>query len=465
MTGSFSSLNTALSALRYQQAALDIASTNIANASTDGYVRRRAVGETVGAAAATAVWSRSNEIGSGVQSAGVQRLVDGLLDTRVRREHGRQAYLDTKADAMARVENGLAEPGDAGVASALTDFRSSLQDLVNSPGSEAARSQVLSAASVVADAFHIQARNVADEAGDQRARLLVDQQEVNDAATQLAAANRTIASAKVNGTDVSTLLDSRDQLALRISELTGATATERSDGGMDVMLGGQPLVSGGSASVLGVAGVASDGSATGTVSFTITQPDGTTGPSFDLAAGEMGGTAELLNDTLPTYLAGLNAIVTTFAADLNAAQVAGFDQAGAPGQPLFAVGDPLDPAGTITVAITSPSGVAASGLPGGVLDGSNADALADAITIDDAYQRLVNSFGSSVASVQRLAGNQRAMSTQVDSAREQLAGVSLDEETVNMVLAQHSYEAAARVMTTVDEMLDTLINRTGMVGR
>ena len=67
--------------------------------------------------------------------------------------------------------------------------------------------------------------------------------------------------------------------------------------------------------------------------------------------------------------------------------------------------------------------------------------------------------------MQRLADNQRAMSTQVDSAREQLAGVSLDEETVNMVLAQHSYEAAARVMTTVDEMLDTLINRTGMVGR
>ena len=310
MSGSFSSLNTALSALRYQQSALDIASTNIANASTDGYVRRRVAGETVGAAAAPAVWSRSNEIGSGVQSAGVQRLVDGLLDTRVRREHGRQTYLDTKADAMARVENGLAEPGDAGVAAALTDFRSALQDLVNSPGSEAARSQVLSAASVVADAFQIQARNVADEAGDQRARLLVDQKEVNDASTQLAAANKTIATAKANGTDVSTLLDSRDQLALRLAELTGATATERPDGGMDVMLGGQSLVSGGSAAVLNVAGVAVAGSSTGTVSFSVTQPDGTTGASFDLTAGEMGGTAELLNDTLPTYLAGLDAIVT-----------------------------------------------------------------------------------------------------------------------------------------------------------
>jgi flagellar hook-associated protein 1 len=58
-----------------------------------------------------------------------------------------------------------------------------------------------------------------------------------------------------------------------------------------------------------------------------------------------------------------------------------------------------------------------------------------------------------------------AMATQVDAAREQLTGVSIDEETVNMVMAQRSYEAAARVMTTVDQILDTLINRTGMVGR
>ena len=123
MAGAFSSINTALSALRYQQSALDIASTNIANASTDGYVRRRVVGETVGAAAAPAVWSRSNEIGSGVQSSGVERMVDPLLDARVRREHGRQTYLDTKAAAMSRVETGINEPSTTGVAKAIDTFR------------------------------------------------------------------------------------------------------------------------------------------------------------------------------------------------------------------------------------------------------------------------------------------------------------------------------------------------------
>ena len=65
--------------------------------------------------------------------------------------------------------------------------------------------------------------------------------------------------------------------------------------------------------------------------------------------------------------------------------------------------------------------------------------------------------------MQRLAANQAALTTQVDGAREQLAGVNLDEETVTMLQAQRAYEAAARVMTTVDSVLDTLINRTGLV--
>jgi flagellar hook-associated protein 1 FlgK len=98
-----------------------------------------------------------------------------------------------------------------------------------------------------------------------------------------------------------------------------------------------------------------------------------------------------------------------------------------------------------------------------VLDASNADLLADAITVEDAYQRLVTGFGSEVASVQRLATTQQTLTTQVDRSREQLAGVNLDEETVNMLAAQHAYEAAARVMTTLDSVLDTLINRTGLV--
>src|SRR3954454_15447519 len=119
MAGSCFSINTALPALRYQQASLDIASTNVANVGTDGYVRRRVVGETLGAASGPALWSLSDETASGVQMSRVGRMTEALLDVRVRREHGRQTYLNSKALSMARVETGLAEPGDNGVGNAL----------------------------------------------------------------------------------------------------------------------------------------------------------------------------------------------------------------------------------------------------------------------------------------------------------------------------------------------------------
>ncbi|UMG92945.1 flagellar basal body rod C-terminal domain-containing protein [Nocardioides sp. TF02-7] len=104
-------------------------------------------------------------------------------------------------------------------------------------------------------------------------------------------------------------------------------------------------------------------------------------------------------------------------------------------------------------------------MPGGAADGRNASALSDVDGFDAAYQRLVNGFASDVAAVGRQTANQLALTSSLDTAWEQGAGVNLDEETVNLVVAQRAYEAAARLMTAVDEMLDTLINRTGVVGR
>lgn len=164
---------------------------------------------------------------------------------------------------------------------------------------------------------------------------------------------------------------------------------------------------------------------------------------------------------MPAYADGLSAVASTLADDVNAIHAAGYDRAGTTGRAFFSY-TPGAAASTLQVAITTPGQVAASSVAGGAVDGSNADALADVGAAEEAYRRLVTSFGTEVASVQRLASTQRLLTTQVDSAREQLSGVNLDEEMVNMLSAQRSYEAAARVMTVVDSVLDTLINRTGV---
>lgn len=452
MAGTFASVNTALTALRYQQVALDIASTNVANVGTDGYVRRRVVGETLGAAGGPAIWSRSNETASGVQASRVDRMTDALLDARVRREHGRQTYLDLKAQSLARVETGLAEPGENGVANALGEFRATLNDVGNAPGSDAARSQVLASANTLVDAIRLQSSHVNDEISDQQAHLDVSVQEVNTVATGLAATNRTIAAAIAGGSDTTTLMDARDALSLRLSELTGAKATEQNDGTMLVTLNGAPLVAGFDAATLTT-------TAGPPTTFAL-DPDlsGGTTPVVGALGGDLGATVELLDVELPGYLANLSTVAEDLADSVNAQHALGYDSAGVAGGVLFAY-TPGDVLNTLSIAITDPKELAVSAVAGGGKDGNNASALATAVNVDDSYQRLVNGFGSKVASAQQLAGNQLALTAQVDNAREQLAGVSLDEETVNMLSAQRAYEAAARMMTTLDDVLDTLINR------
>jgi flagellar hook-associated protein 1 FlgK len=460
----FSSLNTALSALRYNRVAMDVASGNIANVSTEGYARRRVNAESVGAPAQPAMWSRyTGAGGDGVAVAGLDRMVDPLLDIRARREHGNQAYLDIRQSVLERVEAGIGEPGDAGVAAAMADFRSAWHDLANNPGSDAARSQVLGKAATLADALRIQARNIETEAGDQRQRILSDVAEVNTVAADLAATNKSIAIANLNGTDAGVLLDKRDQLALRLSELTGSTATLRADGGFDVAVNGVPLVIGSQAGVLSVAsGINPDATSDGNpITYAITDGTGTTAVPSGLT-GEIGGVTDLLTTTLPAYASGLDAIAQQLADTVNAQHALGYDAAGNPGQPFFSY-NPADPAGSLAVALTAPGELAASSIPGGGLDAGNATALAGLDGFESSYQRLVNGFGTEVASVRRLAANQQVLTSQVDASREQLAGVSLDEEMVSMLAAQRAYEAAARVMTTVDSVLDTLINRTGLL--
>ena len=465
MSGSFSSFNTGLSALRFNQVAMDVASGNIANSSTQGYARRRVEGASIGAPPQLSMWSRYSGSGDGVGVSSISRMVDPLIDARARTEHSNQAYLDRIASVLDRVESGIGEPGPDGVSAAMTAFGKGWQDLDNHPELDSARTQVLSRAGDVVAALQNQAGNITNEASDQRFRLQVTVEQANVIASDLAATNKSIATANLTGTDANVLLDQRDALALRLSELTGATAKIRSDGGVDVTLGGVALVTGDRASTLQIAsGVAADGSADGApVTFAIN--DGaTTIPVTGAVRGETGAVTELLNVTLPDYLASLNAVAKTFADEVNAQHALGYDAAGNPGQPLFSY-DPANVAASLGVAITAPGELAASGVPGGGLDGSNADKLSELTAGLDAYTTLVTGFGARVASVHRLAANQQVLTAQVDGSREQLAGVNLDEEMVNMLTAQRAYEAASRVISTVDSVLDTLINRTGLVGR
>jgi flagellar hook-associated protein 1 FlgK len=438
MSGSLSSLNTALTALQYQRSALDTAASNVANATTEGYTRRRVNGETIGASTTPALWSKQSPTGEGVKATSVTRMTDVILDARSRREHASQSYLDLRASALARVETGIGEPSDNGVAAALSAFRTSWSDVKNNPSSEAARTQVIAKAQTLIGSISAQVKNVDGEMADQQTRLESTVTDINTIAEQLAATNKNVVSASLNGVDTSALLDQRDQLAMKLSELSGGTVTIHENGVADVSIGGHDLVTLDSTDPLDAASL----------------PTG--------VGGQLGAVQELITTTLPAYKAGLDGVVTTLANQVNSLHGTGFDLNGDAGEPFFSF-DAADPAGSLAVAITDPRKLAVASTAGGTLDGSIATQLAGANDAGSAYQSLVNGFGSQVASAKGLAGTQRLLTSQVDGARDQISGVSLDEEMVGMLASQRAYEAASRVMTVVDSVLDTLINRTGLL--
>ena len=180
--------------------------------------------------------------------------------------------------------------------------------------------------------------------------------------------------------------------------------------------------------------------------------------------GEVGAVAELLTTTLPGHRTQLQDVAQQLADTVNAAHQAGYDAAGVAGGPLFGWtprrrADPCSCWSPTRSASPPRASVAVRTATGATPPRSPARWRV--------RRRRTSGwstvFGSEVASTQRLAANQQTLTSQVDGAREQLAGVSLDEEMVTMLQAQRAYEAAARVMTTLDSVLDTLINRTGMV--
>jgi flagellar hook-associated protein 1 len=461
MSGTFSSLSSALSALRYNRVAMDVASGNVANVGTTGYARRSVVGQSTGAPAVPALWSRWDGAGGGVEASRVDRMVDPLLDARSRSEHATSSFLDTRATSLERVETGIAEPGDGGVAAALSKFQAGWQDVANSPGDTAARTQVLARAQTVVSAVSTQVSAVSNEWSDQRSRLSALGAETSQVASQLADLNRGLRASYVAGTDASDLLDKRDQLTQRLSELTGASVTLNPDSTVAVQVGGQDLVVGNTSYSVSVSGASTlAGAGTDPVVMSVN------GSPVTLSSGQLGATQRLLSTDLPDYLTRLDSFVATLSTAVNAQQAKGVDLDGSAGAPIFAGTS----AATLRVALTDPRKLAAAdplkvGAGGkGGLDGTNADAFGTVDLGADAYRSLVTNFGVTVSAARQGADSQTAVTAQVDASRESLSGINIDEEMVNLMAAQRGYEGAARVLTAMDSMLDTLINRTGLVG-
>ncbi|WGL51898.1 flagellar hook-associated protein FlgK [Nocardioides sp. BP30] len=519
MTGTFSSLNIAKTGLQYQQVNIDVADSNIANVSTDGYVRRRAVGAELGGTDSPTMYSSYTGHGDGVTTQSVQRLTDLLLAKRVRSENANLSSLTVQQNSLERLEAAVDEPSDQGVAKALSAFASAWQDAVTAPDGPAARQSVIAAGQTLAAAIKTQATAVDSEADEQGAAVAQNVTTINADLQQMAQLNHSIYLAQANGADVGALQDQRDQLALDLAQKFGAVSTaDPATGQYNVTIGGATLVSGGNAGSIEVDQTQTDNSTTPPTTTTTTLPssgtlvrnaDGTAAtlsvvvtPAGSTtpqtlqpgdAGGEIGGSLTLLNQTLSKYRTDLNKVASDLISVVNTQYAAGYDQNGnaASGEVFFTDAGSGDFAGSIAVDTTlaaDPTKLAVSGKPttdangnatsGGNNNTDNADAIYQALigkdpsggplivggkqlNVQSEYQTLVSGLGSTAAAINTQTANQTLLTNQVNDQLEQTAGVSLDEETISLMQAQRAYQASSRVLSVMDSILDTLINHTG----
>jgi flagellar hook-associated protein 1 FlgK len=459
---SFSGLNIGLSSLYAQRAGLELTGHNVANANTEGYSRQRVGLAADGGPLTPALHSTWEGAGNGVTITGFDRMRDVFLESRALQERGEQSRLATGSLVLSRVESIFAEPGDSAVRAQLDDFWAGWSDVANKPTEEAPRNQLLQRAQTVAAGLNAAMDSLESQRTSFREQLSVTVTDANTTAASIAEYNRAIVAAVQGGGSPNDLKDQRDLLVQKLGEMVGATVKQGKDGSVDVFVGGAQLVAGRNVGSLAVAG-------TITRVTPAAAPGAETPPAVTVTVG--GAAAGLINgidNVLPRYTQGLEEVMERLTQDVNEQHLKGSTSTGAAGTALFEVTGKR-----LQVLLTQPGDIAASATAGGTTTGDagggNASKLA-AIAgrgggADVIYRGLVVQLGVEAQTAIRRTDIQSGILAQVDAAREAQSGVNLDEEMTNMLAFQRAYEGAARFVTAVDQMLDTLINRTGLVGR
>jgi flagellar hook-associated protein 1 FlgK len=436
-TSAFFGLQTSLRGLLTQQQALDVTGHNVANANTPGYSRQEAV------LRATQPWTipansvitgAGAQLGTGVDVSAIRRIRDAFLDVQYRAQATALGDAAARATSLDQAELAFAEPTDDGLAAQLGKFWSAWSDVANAPENAGARAALVTTAQTLTNTFHTihaQLTTVATQAQAEYDAIAGPAGDVAAWAQELAGLNTSIGDAVFRGQSPNDLMDRRDQLIDQLASLAQVSVTDAGDGRVQIDFGGVTLV---------------DPTATGGYTWpqTLTTP-----------GGKLGALADLASATGPalTYRAQLDAV----AADLVAA-VNGLHSA----TPFFdASGVTADAIAVVATAATVQTG---SGTAVGENGVAQAIAQLRGGTTDQLYQALVARIGTDVRANERAESTATTLRDAVEDRRQSVAGVSLDEEMSNLIRFQRGYQASARTMTTLDDLLDTLINRTGRVG-
>jgi flagellar hook-associated protein 1 FlgK len=451
MGGLNTSLYIGVQALEATQGALNATSNNIANSNTPGYTRQ------------VAQFSEGPEVvvngqvqGGGVSLIGLQSVRDQLLNLQINQQQSAQSSADAQSTSLQQLQTYFTTTG-GDIASALTSFSSSLATLSANPSDSAVQQTVLASGQNLAKAFNNTANGLTSVQSAANTQVTQTVAQINALSTQIAQLNGQLWQLNAAGQQGGTVEDQRDQLVSQLSQLTGISVSQSSTGETITTGNGSPLVMGNqSFSLQTTTGADSQQHVLDTSGNDITA---------SIQGGQLGGAIQIRDQAIPSYLNQLNTLASQFSTAFNAAQAQGFDSNGNVGQNFFTTATGAGAATTMTVGINDPKLIAVSsdgsaGSNGNVanLTAALTGTLPSGQTPTQSYASLVYQVGNAVST----AGTQSAAIgktlLQLTNQQSAASGVNIDEETTNLIKYQTAYEAAARIISTIQQLNSVTLN-------
>jgi flagellar hook-associated protein 1 FlgK len=418
------------------QLALSVASNNIANANNPNFSRQRLM--TQPARSDGGAWS----VGSGVEVLGVEALRDALVEAGLKRELSAQSGASTLASRLSHVEVLFNDSNGTGLLQSITDFFNSFQTLSTDPASLPLRTQVQAKANAFIQALHRSDQNLSDIKTLTDKAITSDLSNVNRLIDQIADLTRQIKIEEV----VAPAHDLRDQRSALVKELSSHIEVHELESG-DYQL------------------------TTNTNRLLVLNNFAQPLTAAEVTAG-MGGSlgAELdIRDTyIPKYADAVDQMAYEVAQQVNAIHSAAYDLNGNTNidffSPLASASGAARLIGLSTDVATDPTKIAASNQPTGNDNGA-AIAMGNLLhapvftggSITDQYGALVFAIGSDTANAQTSTEQHDALVTQLQNRRQSISGVSMEEETTQIMQFQRAYQASARLVQTIDQLLEVTL--------
>lgn len=450
--------NIGRNALNVNQTALQVTGNNIANVNTPGYSRQSLVIETT-----TPFMTGAGPIGTGVRAEQISRVYDRFLSFQVSGERENYGRLSEEKDSMSQVEGIFNEVSGSGIKDNLSKFFNSLKDLSNNAGGYAERSQVLSNADALSYTIRTKAEGLNTLRSSADSGIISKIGEINNITTQVVDLNQKIAAQELNGSNANDLRDKRDLVMSKLSDLINYRSIEDSMGRVSIFVGkGSPLVEG--INSFKLSGVLNSSNLT---DIKIDNGSGLSNITADISGGGLKGLLNIRDVDIPGVQNRLNSFAANLVNEFNTQHSAGYGLDGSTGLNFFSF-TPGNEAATISVAITNPNQIAAAAATPGPADNRNALLLAGIedkalptlgnATLDSYYTSIVTDVGSRSQQASKSFDYQKFTKDQLETRISSVSGVNLDEEAANLIKFQKSYQASAKLITTADEMMQTILD-------